>query len=43
LLTIPWAEHAFDVIPSGLSGQLELYYTERFVAWATREDAGQCC
>ena len=34
LLEIPWAEHAFDTIPSGLSGQLALYYTERFLAWA---------
>jgi len=34
LLEIPWAEHAFDVIPSGPSGQLSLYYTERFLAWA---------
>jgi acetyl esterase/lipase len=34
LLEIPWAEHAFDAIPNGLSGQLSLYYTERFLAWA---------
>ena len=34
LIEIPWAEHAFDAIPSGLSGQLALYYTERFLAWA---------
>ena len=34
LLEIPWAEHAFDAIPSGLSGQLALYYTEQFLAWA---------
>jgi len=33
-LTIPWAEHAFDVIPNGPSGQLALYYTERFLEWA---------
>lgn len=33
-LEIPWAEHAFDVIPNGTSGQLSLYYTERFLAWA---------
>jgi acetyl esterase/lipase len=33
-LEIPWAEHAFDVIPNGPSGQLSLYYTERFLAWA---------
>jgi len=36
LLEIPWAEHAFDAIPSGLSGQIALYYTERFFAWALR-------
>jgi acetyl esterase/lipase len=33
-LEIPWAEHAFDVLPNGPSGQLALYYTERFLAWA---------
>jgi acetyl esterase/lipase len=31
LLEIPWAEHAFDALPSGLSGQLSLFYTERFL------------
>ncbi len=34
LLTIPWAEHAFDAIFPGVSNQLALYYTERFLAWA---------
>jgi len=34
LLEIPWAAHAFDSIPNGPSGQLSLYYTERFLAWA---------
>ncbi|MBI3264608.1 MAG: alpha/beta hydrolase [Acidobacteria bacterium] len=34
LLEIPWAEHAFDAIPNGPSGQLSLYYTEQFLAWA---------
>jgi acetyl esterase/lipase len=34
LLEIPWAEHAFDVLPNGLGGQLSLYYVERFLAWA---------
>ena len=34
LLTIPWAEHAFDAVFSGVSNQLALYYTERFLAWA---------
>ncbi|MDJ0702838.1 MAG: alpha/beta hydrolase [Leptolyngbyaceae cyanobacterium MO_188.B28] len=33
-LDIPWAEHAFDVIFHGVSNQLALYYTERFLAWA---------
>ena len=37
LLEIPWAEHAFDFFqPNGLSGQIALYYTERFLAWALR-------
>ena len=35
-LEIPWAEHAFDSIFNGLSNQLALYYTERFLAWALR-------
>lgn len=35
---IPWAEHSFDAIPNGPSGQLSRYVTERFIAWAiTRE------
>lgn len=34
LLEIPWAEHAFDAVPSGPSAQIALYYTERFLAWA---------
>jgi acetyl esterase/lipase len=34
LLTIPWAEHAFDAIPNGPSGQLSLYYADQFLAWA---------
>jgi acetyl esterase/lipase len=33
-LEIPWAEHAFDTVFNGLSNQLALYYTERFVAGA---------
>ncbi|MBH8575607.1 alpha/beta hydrolase [Nostocaceae cyanobacterium CENA369] len=33
-LTIPWAEHAFDAVFSGVSNQLALYHTERFLAWA---------
>jgi acetyl esterase/lipase len=33
-LEIPWAQHSFDSIFSGVSNQLALYYTERFIAWA---------
>ncbi|MFN6528381.1 alpha/beta hydrolase [Nostoc sp. ChiSLP03a] len=33
-LEIPWAEHAFDAVFNGVSNQLALYYTERFLAWA---------
>ena len=40
LLEIPWAEHAFDLLPNGLSGQIALYYTERFFGWALRSPAG---
>ena len=29
---IPWADHAFDALPGGLSGQLSLFYVERFLA-----------
>jgi acetyl esterase/lipase len=32
-LKIPWADHAFDAVFSGLSNQLALYYTERFLAF----------
>jgi acetyl esterase/lipase len=31
-LNIPWAEHAFDAVFNGVSNQLALYYTERFLA-----------
>lgn len=34
MIEIPWAEHAFDAIFSGVSNQFALYYTERFLAWA---------
>lgn len=37
LLEIPWAEHAFDAVPNGPSGQIALYYTERFLAWALKK------
>jgi acetyl esterase/lipase len=33
-IEIPWADHAFDTVFSGVSNQLALYYTERFLAWA---------
>ncbi len=33
-LEIPWADHAFDAVFNGISSQLALYYTERFLAWA---------
>lgn len=32
-LEIPWAEHAFDVVFSGISNQIALYYTERFLGY----------
>jgi acetyl esterase/lipase len=35
-LEIPWADHAFDTVFNGLSNQLALYHTERFLAWALR-------
>ncbi len=31
-IDIPWAEHAFDAVFNGMSNQLSLYYTERFLA-----------
>lgn len=37
-LEIPWAEHAFDAVPNGPSGQLSRYVTARFVAWAISHD-----
>ncbi|NJL81842.1 MAG: alpha/beta hydrolase [Chloroflexaceae bacterium] len=36
-LEIPWAEHAFDAVFSGIGNQLSLYYVERFLAWALAE------
>jgi acetyl esterase/lipase len=35
-IEIPWAEHAFDAVPQGVSNQMALYYTERFLAWALK-------
>lgn len=37
-LEIPWAEHAFDAVFNGVSNQLALYYTERFLAWALKSN-----
>ena len=34
LLEIPWSEHAFDIVPNGLGGQIALSYTEQFIRWA---------
>jgi acetyl esterase/lipase len=31
---LPWSEHAFDALFSGLGNQIALYYTERFIAWS---------
>jgi acetyl esterase/lipase len=31
-IEIPWAEHAFDAVFNGISNQLALYHTERFLA-----------
>ncbi len=39
-LNIPWAEHAFDSVFFGLSNQVALYYTERFLAWALLIERG---
>ena len=35
-IELPWAEHAFDKVFNGVSNQLALYYTERFLAWTLR-------
>lgn len=43
LIEIPWAEHAFDALFSGLSNQLALYYTERFIAWALQPQPQVSC
>nr|WP_225887104.1 alpha/beta hydrolase [Nodosilinea nodulosa] len=39
-LEVPWSEHAFDILFSGVGNQLALYYTERFLAWALYGSAG---
>lgn len=35
---IPWADHCFDAVFSGLSNQLALYHTERFLAQVLHGD-----
>ena len=40
-LEIPWADHSFDAVFSGISNQLALYYTERFLAIATAKGVPQ--
>lgn len=35
-LELPWAEHSFDAVFNGVSNQIALYYTERFLAWALK-------
>ena len=32
LIEIPWGDHAFDALTGGLSGQVALFHTERFLA-----------
>ncbi|MFM7425622.1 MAG: alpha/beta hydrolase fold domain-containing protein [Elainella sp.] len=32
LVSLPWAEHAFDALFRGLGNQIALYYSERFLA-----------
>ena len=39
LLEIPWAEHAFDAVFFGVSNQLILYYTERFLAFTLNSES----
>ena len=36
MIEIPWADHAFDTVFNGVSNQLALYHTERFLAWALK-------
>lgn len=35
---IPWADHAFDAVPHGLSGQLSRFLIERFLAWSMEHE-----
>lgn len=36
LIRLPWSEHAFDALFSGMGNQIALYHTERFLAWTLR-------
>lgn len=36
LINIPWADHAFDLVPFGPSSQIAMYYTQRFLAETLR-------
>ncbi|CAA9338600.1 MAG: hypothetical protein AVDCRST_MAG11-2866, partial [uncultured Gemmatimonadaceae bacterium] len=38
-LELPWSEHGFNALLSGMGGQLSLYYSERFLAWALAASA----
>lgn len=38
---IPWADHAFDAVPHGPSGQLSRYLVERFLAWVMYNDTAR--
>ncbi|CAA9342354.1 MAG: hypothetical protein AVDCRST_MAG40-2459 [uncultured Gemmatimonadaceae bacterium] len=38
-LELPWSEHGFNALLSGVGGQLSLYYSERFLAWALADSA----
>jgi acetyl esterase/lipase len=37
LISLPWAEHAFDAVFHGIGNQIALYHTERFLAWALQQ------
>jgi hypothetical protein len=36
-LEIPWAEHAFDLVPHGISDRLSRDYIDRFLTWAFQQ------
>lgn len=41
LIELPWAEHAFDALPNGLSAQVALFYTERFLDSLFRQSSAK--